>query len=975
MKEQEIVHGFRVVRRRELQQPGEPSCALYEFEHVKTGACVVWDSSPDDWKSFLIGFRTPVEDDSGIAHVTEHAICCGSRKYPVKNLMGELIKSNSSAGINAFTSFGMTGFHFESPYDHEFQSFADVFLDAVFHPMFLTEPRIFAQQGWHYEIAAPDAPLRRVGVVFSEVREGRGMWRTLQQVLAEEFYPHAQQKFEPGGTLAGMPELTQERLVAFHQRYYHPSNCCLLLTGTLAIEEMLAYLDASYFSAYERRTPITFPSGPAVHTPFRAVTRTYPRHPDAKAFQGSTFVLAWQLENIDDPLDWFRLSILRSLLFSSPTSPVMKAMEAAGFAPLLSAKLAPFDKDMAFLLLLEEQKPEDAERFQQVILQALRDVGRQGLPHQELASAFDMFEYHHRLTEEDDDTSALTNSHQMFKNWVFGKDVYDGFLRDEEILRLRDGIEQGAFERTFERCFLAKEPAMLLTLTPSADLFHAREAEEERRLFAQKAAMSAEELRAVHDAAAELRSWQEAPEAPELLARLPKRTLEDARKTYRMAHLDEETFCGAKLLTGTIDAEGVFHIEFDFDASALSPEELVTLKVFVNLLPELETVGQGSDAFLTSFAAAVQHFHTRIGFALDGDKNEVRPSLELTIGGLARKLPDIFAALETLLFEATFTDKKRIRELLSLAQRDLQHRRLSDRGKLSFVTTRNRAHDTGYDRASRELNQAFYALLERCEQDFETAFPRLQQRLIAVRKRILDRHHLSLFLGASKKDAPRIRERLAAFLAKLPDTPRPATLQMRPLERKDEAFRAQGKLQYISKGKKFDRQGRHLTGPMVILEQILENDYLEPRVRQTGGAYIVGADARWSGGLFFYSGRDPHLARTVDIFDGAADFVRNLDMTEDDLVRAIVGSISYGKEKVTSLGACLDAYIDWRMGVTEADHQGLLDEKRRTTLADLRALAPLVEECITKGGLVVYGNDAMIERHRELFDMVQAAPF
>lgn len=140
------------------------------LKHNRTGARVALLQNDDENKVFYIGFRTPPKDSTGVAHIIEHTVLCGSEKYPVKDPFIELAKGSLNTFLNAMTYPDKTVYPVASCNDKDFRNLMDVYLDAVFHPNIYREEKIFRQEGWHYELEDAEDELTINGVVYNEMK-------------------------------------------------------------------------------------------------------------------------------------------------------------------------------------------------------------------------------------------------------------------------------------------------------------------------------------------------------------------------------------------------------------------------------------------------------------------------------------------------------------------------------------------------------------------------------------------------------------------------------------------------------------------------------------------------------------------------------------------------------------------------------------------------------------------------------------
>ena len=241
---------YQFVTERRIEEMDSQGIVL---EHKKSGARVFLMANEDENKVFFIGFRTPPDDSTGLPHILEHSVLEGSEKFPVKDPFVELVKGSLNTFLNAMTYPDKTVYPVASCNDKDFQNLMDVYLDGVFHPSIYREPKIFRQEGWHYELQDPEAPLTINGVVYNEMK---GAFSSPESVLDRYtrriLFPDTPYQYESGGDPAEIPSLTYEKFIDFHKNYYHPANSYIYLYGNMDMAEKLEWLDRAYLSGYDR---------------------------------------------------------------------------------------------------------------------------------------------------------------------------------------------------------------------------------------------------------------------------------------------------------------------------------------------------------------------------------------------------------------------------------------------------------------------------------------------------------------------------------------------------------------------------------------------------------------------------------------------------------------------------------------------------------------------------------------------------
>jgi len=241
---------YRFLREKNVK---ELNSTAYFLEHIKSGARLFLLSNDDENKVFSIGFRTPPSDSTGVPHILEHSVLCGSKKFPVKDPFVELVKGSMNTFLNAMTYPDKTVYPVASTNDKDFQNLMDVYLDAVLNPNIYKEPKIFMQEGWHYELESEDGVLTYNGVVYNEMK---GAFSSPESVLErytqKVLFPDTCYGYESGGDPKDVPKLTYEAFLDFHRTYYHPSNSYIYLYGDMDMAEKLEWLDREYLGCYDR---------------------------------------------------------------------------------------------------------------------------------------------------------------------------------------------------------------------------------------------------------------------------------------------------------------------------------------------------------------------------------------------------------------------------------------------------------------------------------------------------------------------------------------------------------------------------------------------------------------------------------------------------------------------------------------------------------------------------------------------------
>src|SRR5262245_20568473 len=357
-----VVHGFELTGERKLPEANSTACM---YRHAKTGARLLSLVNDDENKVFGVAFRTPPSDSTGLPHILEHSVLCGSRKYPVKDPFIQLAKGSLNTFLNAMTYPDKTVYPTASQNLQDFYNLVDVYLDAVFHPRI--GPEVLMQEGWHYELDKPDAPMTYKGVVFNEMK---GVYSSPDALLGklsqETLFPDNEYGVDSGGDPRHIPELTYANFKAFHDKYYHPSNARIYFYGNDDPNERLRLLDA-YLSDFG---PAKIEAPVALQRRFTAPKRFARTFPAGDADAKSQMSVNWMLDEVGEVEHDLALGMLNHILSGTPASPLRKALMDSGLCEDAGGSLEGGLRQSVMSVDLRGTDAANTDRIETLILQS-----------------------------------------------------------------------------------------------------------------------------------------------------------------------------------------------------------------------------------------------------------------------------------------------------------------------------------------------------------------------------------------------------------------------------------------------------------------------------------------------------------------------------------------------------------------------------------------------------------------------------
>ena len=960
----DIIHGFKLLKE---EQVPEMQSVGRRFVHEKSGAHLLHFQNDDDNKVFYIAFSTPPADDTGVPHIIEHSVLCGSRKYPLKEPFVELVKGSLNTFLNAMTYPDKTVYPVASRNDRDFQNLVDVYLDAVFYPKLLEDPFTLMQEGWHYEQADKDAPLTYSGVVFNEMKgalsdpEGWLGNRTMANL-----YPDNGYRFESGGDPKAIPQLTQEKFVEFHRRYYHPSNSLIYFYGDMDIEEKLKYLDEEYlshFTAIERAGKIE------PQASFDGMRRVYEKYPigQEESEREKTY-LKWSvmLPAQYTYEDMLAMNILSNALFRSEGAPITQALIDAKIGSDVDGGaegdlLQPF-----FSVTVTGSEKDRADKFLTILTDKLTELTDGGISPSLLEANVAVSEFGLREADFGRTPKGLLYGLRALSAYFYGQDPVS-FLRYEEPLKnIKAGIGKGYFEKLLKKYVLDNPHKLLLIMEPDKKLAAERDADEAERLAAVKEKMSAGQLKDLREKAAALKARQAAPDSPEALATIPLLNLSDIKKETTRLPLEEREEHGAKVLLSDVNTNGIAYMNMYFDALPVPKEKLYMAYFLSDIIGALGTKERGYaelDELLNLHTGGIST--TLTATSKTDEPDSFWPRFCLQSKSFIEKIPQTFDILTEILTRTVFTDKKRLAELAAEEIADIETRFQS--GALNIVANRINSTLTKTGRYNYEGMLPYYRFLKELAANFNARYEELAAELAALSETMFNRHNLIVSVTLPDKDYGAFQSRFSAFADALFDEKHTAANYDWTLGKECEGFMNAGQVQYVGKGANFIKSGFKYTGSLQVLTTILRYDYFWTKIRVQGGAYGAMSLFNSNGNMTFGSYRDPHLRETIAAFDGTADFLRKFNVSDREMTKFIFGTMSdvdAPKTPQMKGNAAAEAYL---RGVDDALRQKWRDEILGTRQKDIRDLAEMIDVCMKENNLCVFGNEEKLKENGALF--------
>lgn len=960
---------YEILEERELK---DLNSIGYRIRHKKSGAKIAVISNDDDNKVFYIGFRTPPEDSTGVPHIIEHTVLCGSKQYPVKDPFVELVKGSLNTFLNAMTYPEKTIYPVASCNKKDFQNLMSVYMDAVFHPNIYQQEEIFKQEGWHYELEEEQAPITINGVVYNEMK---GAFSSPDDVIQREIlnslFPDTAYGNESGGDPEHIPDLTYESYLDFHRKYYHPCNSYIYLYGDMDIAEKLQWMDQAYLSKYDQ---IELDSAIQVQKSFAKPVEIYRKYPISSTEPETDHTyLSYNLV-VGSALDktlYQAFDILDYALLSAPGAPLKQALVDAGIGTDIVGGYDSGTLQPTFSVIAKNTELSKKEQFLSVIRTVLEEQVKNGINKKALLAGINSAEFRFREADFGQFPKGLLYGIQCLDSWLY--DDGEPFMHLEAIDTyrfLKEQVGTNYFERLVQTYLLDNTHASVVVIEPEKGLNAKRDALLEQKLADYKAGLSREQILELIADTKHLKEYQETPSPREDLEKIPMLRREDMKKEAQPLYNKVITADGVTFVHHELFSNGIDYLTLLFDIKDMEPENLPYLGILKAVLGYVDTENYSYADLANEINIHTGGIGSSIGiYPGIRERNTLEVKYEVRAKVLTEKLPDAINLIKEIVLTSKISDEKRLYEILAQLKSRLQTG-LSSSGH-SVASTRAMSYFSRaayYQDATSGI--ACYKVIADLESHFEEQKAVLIQKLSDLTRKIFTAEQLMVGITCDGKDYPQVEKEVLELKNTLypsKELNKERRLPELKLEKKNEGFLDASQVQYVARAGNYVAHGYTYHGALKILKVILGYDYLWINVRVKGGAYGCMNGYMRGGDTYFVSYRDPNLGKTNQIYDKIPEYIENFEADERDMTKYIIGTVSDMDTPLNPSAKGARSMTAYLQGLTETDLQKERDQVLNASAADIRALKGLIQSVLEDEDICVIGNEETLKNEKEMF--------
>ncbi|NNK57534.1 MAG: peptidase M16 [Desulfofustis sp.] len=955
---------------KEHQYIAEIGSDVHLFEH-SLGCPLMAIKNGDTNKTFAAAFNTTPTDSTGVAHILEHSVLMGSRKYPVKDVFGEMNKGGLMTFLNAMTGADITYYPFATRNLKEYFNLMDVYCDVVFNP--LLEPETFEQEGWHYHKENLKSPLQFQGVVFNEMK---GAFSDPIRLIFHHIFgglmPGSTYAHESGGDPRIIPDLSYEQFCDFHRKHYHPSNCTLFVYGDAPLEEELEFLDDRFLNQYESKAGRSRVDLGIMITSPTTISDFYGVE-SADTKERTYLAVGTHVGTVADREKNGAFQIIANILFNSDGSPLKNKILATGickdFGGLYLSSSC-FNTVMITYLVGSEKK--HLETFSDVYRQTLEEIVADGLAHDLLVAELNKYEFGVR----EDASKAQRGLDLLSKSLAalkYGTNPFEA-LQNEKVLKSirKKALNEKYFEELIKGYLVDNPSTVTVALEPDPEKNRRTAHEEQERIDLYESGLDSKELDSLVVRTKELIARQQRANDDATLSKLPQLELADLPAQVDFHVATPEKLFGQQTLISELPTNRISYLDIGFDLSHVPADYLPLLDLFGTITTEIGTGKLDYMQFAKEVATCTGGLtHSINTYTTYGEPDSVRPVLWINAKMLPEYLERGIDLLSDIFSDLSLKDRSRIGEIVRREFAWAEHSTQSE--GYGLASTRVFSHLSPAGRYQEHYSgvTAYRRLKELAlgyqgqEDEFLSILERLSEMVLNRANMVISFTGEDQEIEILKTTGQRIVDALADHpVAQTDDASAPEFVR-------EEAFITAAEVVFVVQGGNLFEAGNGYKGSFEVLKTYLSRDYLWNSVRQIGGAY--GCFIQFSsitGNMAMISYRDPQVRKTYDAYDRLPEVVADIDLSPQALEQLIIGTYGNFDPHQSAAAKGVTARNDYLCKITPEHKRQRLQEITSTSVEDLRSFAGRIRTMTQNRYRAIIGNRAKIEADRDLFESI-----
>ena len=950
----EIKYGFKLLEVIELK---DLNAKLYHYEHLKSGGNVYHVENDDTNCCFAIGFRTLPQDSTGVCHIIEHSLLCGSKKYPLKEPFVNLLKSSLSTFLNAFTAYDWTMYPFASQTPRDFDNILSIYCDAVFNPLSMIDPKPFLQEGWHLELFSKDELPQYKGVVYNEMKGAMSsVDEVLTQATLEAMYKDTFYKNNSGGDPDVIPELTYEDYKAFYKKHYTPQNAMTYFYGALDIESKLKFLDENYFDSFEKSEEeiVIVPQEPFVNLDYE---KDYEIGEEEDVKDNTYMSLCYGLDHYDNYEEYMAMQILCDALFTKNDSPVKKVLLESKLGQNVSVYIDDDNIIPALHVRLQKSNKDKNELFKKTFEDAVRDIVNKGIDRELLLASINFAEFQDKEMDMGRMPKGLHFAMIMMGSFNYRSSMTSHLEFSKYYEKFRNELKTDYFERILEKYILNSKHNVQVVVNPSKTLAKEKEELMKKKMADIKANMSEQEIDDLIKLNQELLAYQNHVDTKEELATLPKLELKDIPS--RINFLDSKKVRCKKMevFSHELTTNKIGYLRMYFNLKVLTEEELPYVSLLTKLFLNVKTNKHTSLELTNLVKTYLGDLSFRIS-TLSKDKHNCHLLLGVSSSALLENIPQIPSLVSEVLLKSKFT-KNEIKQNLNQHINNLR-RGIIGNG-MAIAMSEAKAHtalDAYYSTLCMQ-GPRLYNFYNDLLKNFN--YREISNKLNDICKKLFSYSNVKVSISGDSETLLEMKKMIKKI--KLNNIVSEEKLNVNLEAPNKKALIIPSGVSYNALAFDLEEPGYNFNGSSLVLTNIVNYDYLWNEIRVKGGAYGCGLSISRNNDLCLGTYRDPNVSNSYQVFENLPNYLRKFKVSKDQFEKYIIGALGNFDSPMSTPSFINNGDVCYLTNYTKQEKAKLKKEVISAKQKDINEFAKVFESMIEKSSKYTIGNSTKINEY------------
>lgn len=918
LKTKDIVHGFEV---KKIQDLSFIKARSYELEHIKTGAKYLHIETDDQNNTFSVAFKTIPDDSTGIAHILEHTVLCGSEKFPVKDPFFSMIKRSVNSFMNAMTSSDWTMYPFSGPNETDFYNLMDVYLDAVFFPKIAEIS--FLQEGHRFEFENPTDPaskLKITGIVYNEMKGAMSSPDAmLYQHVDTALFPTTTYSKNSGGDPACIPDLTYEQFVNFHKRFYHPSNSFLYSYGNFSLEKHLKKVNEEYLCKFDKIDPKTEVGLEKRSGIPKTQTHPYPLDKEEDDGNKNYVAVSWPLTETKDVKELMIVQIIENLLIGNDAAPLKKALiDSKKGKSLYNYSGLDVDKiQTQFTVGLQGVSNQNIDDIEGLIINELCKIVQDGIPKEALEASVHQLEFQ---------TKEIIDSYgpyglsllviKIISPWIHGGQISSILDLNVNLDEVKVMLEKPNFiENKIKQYFIDNPDRVAIKMTPDGNIKRIEQENLDNKLQGIKEKLSDSEKSHIVNKYNELKSHQEQEED---LSCLPIISLDDLDKNVKKVTPEPtvENIDSAIIHCYEQETNDITNVKLNFNISGIDHSEVKYLELLSGLLTKTGTKNYDHDELSKKIELKTGDLTSSLAIRTQiSGEDSASTFMHISGKALDRNLNEMFSIFKEIVTNWSAKDIERVRSLLQQLEASTSSQIANSGSSYAMkYSTRSYSKSLKYEEETGGIT--FYKfikeLIELSDEDLKKIIIKLEQ----ISQKIFANDNLTAFIVGKKSGIEKSKTAINELVKSLNKSENFLKSYSNHIDKNEEATKENcawtttTSVSYVVKSFQAPKIGNKESSTLMVLSKLISRDYLHTEIREKGGAYGGYSVYNWVNGLFsLVSYRDPNITKTKSVYDNIMSFFDN-EITDEALQQAKIQSISALDKPKSPAEECISEYVN-----------------------------------------------------------------